>query len=164
MAEGPVAALMAADHARLDALLARVEAEGFLPGPSYDEFREGLLRHMWVEEHVLMPLAAGGEHDALRRDHGALTALLVPVPSSGVFSALRGILGPHNRSEEAPQGLYARCDQAARPETMADMQKAPPIPLRPCDPEATALAACRRALRRAGYDPDRWLAAPGGSL
>lgn len=164
MAEGPVAARMAADHARLDALLERVEAEGLRPGPSYDEFREGLLRHMWIEEHVLIPLAGKDGFDRLKQDHGALTALLVPVPTPGILSALRGILGPHNGLEEAPQGLYALCDRASGAGAGAAMDRAPRIPLRPCDPGGSALAACRRAVLRAGYDPDRWIPTPGGLL
>lgn len=164
MADGPVAVFMAADHVRLDALLARVEAEGLRPGLAYDEFREGLLRHMWVEEHILIPRAGKDSFGRLRQDHGALTALLVPVPSRGVFSAMRGILGPHNRLEEAPDGLYALCDRASDSSILCDMGRAPRIPLRPCDPDESALAASRRAVLRAGYAPDRWIPAPGGSL
>ncbi|MBI2363032.1 MAG: hypothetical protein HYV15_06590 [Elusimicrobia bacterium] len=86
------------------------------------------------------------------------------MPSAGIVSALRGILGPHNGLEEAPLGLYTLCDRASRPGLREELEAAPHIPLRPCDPAASALAACRRAVLRAGYDPDRWIPPPGGSL
>jgi len=48
-------------------------------------------------------------------------------------------------------------------EFLEEMKSAPAIPLRACDARPTALAACRRALKRAGYDADRWLGGEGQS-
>ncbi|MBZ0119582.1 MAG: hypothetical protein K8H88_21505, partial [Sandaracinaceae bacterium] len=52
-----------ADHARLHALLQRALASGFDPEP-FAEFRAGLLRHIGIEEKVLLVAARrarGGE-------------------------------------------------------------------------------------------------------
>ena len=150
---GPVSRAMEDDHRRLDAILARVEAAGLAPGPLYDEFRAGLLRHMWVEEHDLMPkvrlsaLSVGKILDRLHSDHGALTALLVPVPTPGILATIRAILAPHNRIEEEPGGLYSLC------EGEPSLECAPVIPLRACSEGPQALAYCRRALRRVGIEP-----------
>lgn len=157
--------LMKADHDRLDRLLSRVERTGFNDASLYDEFREGLLRHIWIEEHLMIPGALTTpsgrdrreEYARLRLDHGALTALLVPVPGADVVAAIRGILGPHNRIEEGDAGLYAICDAMPAGALIEAMRRAPKIPLRACDPRPSARAASRRALGRAGYDPDRWL-------
>ncbi len=157
--------IMSADHERLEDLLRKVEESGHEPGVLYDKFRAGLLRHMWIEEHLMIPPALKTKEGArkhadfarLKLDHGALTALLVPVPSAGIFAAIRGIVEPHNRLEEDSGGLYEICDAASGEEFVEKMKSAPAIPLRACDDRPTALAACRRALKRAGYDAKRWL-------
>lgn len=150
---GPVFRVMEDDHRRLDALLARVEAAGPAPGPLYDEFRSGLLRHMWVEEHEMMPRVRESFPDAcealdrLHREHGALTALLVPVPTPGILATIRAILAPHNRIEEEPGGLYERFGEEP------SLDRAPVIPLRACSEGPEAPAYCRRALARVGIEP-----------
>ena len=152
-ASGPVSRAMEDDHRRLDAVLARVEAAGPAPGPLYDEFRSGLLRHMWVEEHLLMPRvrkavpSVGKILDRLHSDHGALTALLVPVPTPGILATIRAILAPHNRIEEEPGGLYELYGEEP------SLDRAPIIPLRACSEGPEALAYCRRALGRVGIEP-----------
>ena len=53
-ASGPVTQYLAADHARLDALLARaVRAPGAFDLDAFGEFRAGLLRHIALEEKIL---------------------------------------------------------------------------------------------------------------
>ena len=87
--------LMAAEHANLDRLLAQVSAqEGAASIESYGEFRKGLLRHISIEEKILLPMAErrrGGEPLALavrlRLDHGALAALMMLPPSATTLSA-----------------------------------------------------------------------------
>lgn len=114
----PITAFLSEDHDRLDALLRRALAvPGEVDREPFDEFRGGLLRHIGMEEKLLLPAvreARGGEpHPLARRlriDHGAITSLLVPTPTPAIVEELRAILGPHNEVEEAPGGLYHACD------------------------------------------------------
>jgi hypothetical protein len=116
---GPVARHLAADHARLDARIARAVAAppGAVDRAAFDAFRAGLLRHIAVEEKILFPAlreALGGEPHPhwvrLRIDHGAITSLLVPSPTPELVSEIRSILVPHDALEEGPGGVYARAD------------------------------------------------------
>jgi len=80
---------LADDHTRLGALLEKAWAKpGLIDREAYAEFRAGLLRHIGLEEKILLPaiqkLRGGQPHpvaNRLRLDHGALAALLVPTPS-----------------------------------------------------------------------------------
>ncbi len=82
--------MLAGDHARLDRLLDEAAARDpakVEPAP-YDAFRRGLLKHIGMEEKILLPAAQqlnGGEPmplaARLRLDHGAIAALLVPSPT-----------------------------------------------------------------------------------
>ncbi len=109
---------LARDHARLDSLLSRAFREpADVDLTSFGEFRQGLLRHIALEEKLLIPAvtaARGGEPlpfaRRLRVDHGALAALLVPTPARSTADELRKILVPHNVVEEGPGGLYETCD------------------------------------------------------
>lgn len=115
---GPIARFLAADHARLDALLARaLMPAGEVDLAAFGAFRAGLLRHVALEEKLLLPaarVARGGpplpEARRLRIDHGAITSLLVPTPTPELAAELRSILGPHDEVEEGPDGTYAACD------------------------------------------------------
>jgi hypothetical protein len=81
---GAVARFLADDHERLDALLRSAVAQpGTIGQAAYAEFRAGLLKHIGMEEKILLPAAQrarGGEPlpiaAKLRLDHGALAALL----------------------------------------------------------------------------------------
>ena len=116
---GPLAAWFAADHRRLDALLSRsvADPEAF-DLETFEAFRAGLLKHIALEEKILLPAirqARGGEPLPLARrlrvDHGAIASLLVPTPDAAIVAELRIILEPHNAAEEGPEGLYPACDQ-----------------------------------------------------
>ena len=115
---GPIFQFLARDHERLDALLRRALAEpDRLDMEAYEEFRRGLLRHIAMEEKVLIPEAKRirGEAPAvakqLRADHSALAALLVPTPTHDILRAIVGILEEHNPLEEDPGGLYEVCEE-----------------------------------------------------
>jgi hypothetical protein len=135
---GPVTEHLAADHARLDALLARsIESPGAVDLDAFGEFRAGLLRHIALEEKILFPAvreARGGEPHPhwvrLRIDHGALTSLLVPPPTPELVAEIRSILEPHNALEEGPGALYESCDDllGARAATVLEQMRAyPPV-------------------------------------
>jgi hypothetical protein len=135
---GPIHRFLAEDHDRLDALLQRALARpGEVDREPFDAFRAGLLRHIGMEEKILLPAArqarAGEPLPLARRlriDHGAITSLLVPTPTPAIVEELRSILGPHNLVEEEPGGLYQACDAllAGRAaELVARMEACPPV-------------------------------------
>jgi hypothetical protein len=156
---------LAADHERLAALLARATARPDAIDPdAYAAFRRGLLRHIGLEEKILLPMARdrrGGvplpTAARLRLDHGALAALLVPTPTPAIVAAIRRILEAHNAIEEGPGGVYETCADlvgAADGALAATLGAAPDVPVSPHVDGELVAAATRRALMRAGYDPD----------
>jgi len=132
---GPIFQFLAGDHARLDALLMRAVAE--VDAEAFAAFREGLLRHIALEEKFLFPaarLALGGEPLPLARrlrvDHGAIAALLVPTPTQEIARELWKVLSPHNDLEEGGGGIYELCDSllnAEAPALLERMLKYPPV-------------------------------------
>lgn len=163
---GPVAKFLTADHARLDALLQRADAEpGTIDPAAYAEFRAGLLKHIGMEEKLLLPAAQrarGGEAlptaAKLRRDHGALAALLVPTPTLAITGAIRTILTAHNAVEEGPGGVYEVCEQLVGGEEadtlLARLRATPDVRVNPHVDSPLVRDATRRAVARAGFDPD----------
>ena len=114
---GPLGRYLAEDHARLDGLLARALASPTFDLEAFEAFRAGLLRHIGIEEKLLLPEARrrrGGEPlpeaARLRREHGALAALMVPTPDRALAGELAALLSAHNAVEEGPTGVYAGCD------------------------------------------------------
>jgi hypothetical protein len=151
------------DHHRLDQLLARPSGDlNNIDTEAFAEFRRGLLKHIGMEEKILLPAIQrlrGGEPLAiaakLRLDHGAIAALLVPSPRGAVLRALKTVLAVHNRIEEGPDSVYAECDRLADSEAEELVRR-----LR-ATPEVRAAghvdgpkveAAARRSLARAGFD------------
>jgi hypothetical protein len=162
---GPLYRFLADDHARLDGLVQRAVADaGAINHAAYAEFRAGLLRHIGMEEKVLLPAAQqwrGGIPlpiaAKLRLDHGALAALLVPTPTLAIIAAIRTILTAHNALEEGPGGLYERCEPLAGAEAeglLAQLQATPEVPVAPYADGPHVMSVVRRALARAGYDLD----------
>lgn len=133
---GAITKLLEADHARLDALLARSAAPA-IDMAAYEQFRAGLLRHIAIEEKVLFRdlRARGGAGverllDQLHADHGALAALMIPTPTHELIATIRALLVEHNPLEEGPDGLYAICDRYAGEDTeqvIAKMHAIPPV-------------------------------------
>lgn len=159
---GPIYRLLAGDHARLDALLRRAFANpNQVDLESYGQFRAGLLRHIAMEEKVLLPAAQkarGGEPlpiaAKLRLDHGALAALLVPTPTTAIAASLRTMLAAHNPLEEGPDGLYQACEAllAGESEDIAvRLRSAPQVRLAPFNGGPQVMEKAKRALARAGY-------------
>ena len=159
---GKIYRYLADDHARLEGLLQRVTARpDSLDSEPYAAFRAGLLKHIAMEEKILLPAAQrmrGGEPLALaarlRLDHGALAALLVPTPTRSIVAAIRAILKAHNPIEEGPDGLYAQCEQllgAEADRVLIQLRTAPEVKVAPHVDTAHVLEATRRALIKAGY-------------
>jgi hypothetical protein len=162
---GPLYRFFADDHRRLEGLLERATAR---PGEylvkAYAQFRTGLLRHIKMEETILLPTAQKARGGAplpiaakIRLDHGAITALMVPPPSPTIVAALRKILADHDALEESPGGLYEACEQLTGDEVESLLEKArstPEVPVHPHNDKPFVLEATRRALARAGYNLD----------
>ena len=156
---------LADDHTRLGALLEKAWAKpGLIDREAYAEFRAGLLRHIGLEEKILLPaiqkLRGGEPHpvaNKLRLDHGALVALLVPTPTRTILGAIRGILTVHNALEEGPGGVYEVAEkfEGAAADALFDLLRtAPEVAVAPHNDGPNVLEATQRALSRAGYDLD----------
>ncbi len=137
---GRLSQYMAADHARLEALLERSVADpDRFDAASFEEFRAGLLRHISIEEKILLADARrrrGGEPlpvaKLLRVEHGALASLLVPTPDHALVAEIRTLLRSHDAREEGPGGLYEACERLAGDEASALLErarKAPAVPV-----------------------------------
>jgi hypothetical protein len=116
---GPIERFMAADHAHLDAMLAAAaQPDGAIDSSVFERFRAGLLRHIAMEEKILLPDAKrrrGGEplpvFERLHADHGLWATLLVPTPTAEIVAAIGRLLASHNPLEEGQAGAYSSCDE-----------------------------------------------------
>ena len=160
---GPIHRLLVEDHRRLDALLERATAEpGRINPTAYAEFRTGLLKHIGMEEKILLPAVQrlrGGEPlpiaATLRLQHGAIAALLVPTPTLDVIATLRVVLSIHNPLEEDADGMYESCEKVLGNEVdelLVELRRAPKVPAASHVDGAGVLGAARRALARAGLE------------
>ena len=159
---GPLFKYLSDDHERLDALLVKaVDNPEAVNMKAYTEFRQGLLRHIGIEEKIVLP-AIGRLQDGkqaevsarLRLDHGALVALLVPPPTPAIVETIRSILSAHNPLEENEGGLYQLLDRLAGEEAgnlLAKLKAAPEVPALPHNDRPGILDITRRAVERAGY-------------
>jgi hypothetical protein len=158
---GKIHRYLADDHRHLEGLLERIFCDsGAVDGEAYAQFRAGLLKHIAMEEKILLPAArrlSGEPRSAaakLRLDHGALTALLVPPPTPQLVAAIRAILKQHNPLEEDPGGMYDQCEELAGNETdqvLRQLQNYPDVKVLPNVDNQFVMDAARRALARAGY-------------
>jgi len=110
---GNISQFLCADHARLDDALRRATADSTrIDHTAYAEFREGLLRHIGMEEKILFPAARSARSGKriratakLSLDHGVLVALVVLTPTHSIIAAIRAILDRHNPLEEGAGGI-----------------------------------------------------------
>ena len=161
MTTTPLTDYLERDHEEIDRLLDRAEGGGHTFDPeAFAQFRARLLRHIAIEEKVLLPAAARarGESLALARrmriEHGAITTLLVPTPDLALIRELRILLEPHNDWEVEPGGVYEECQRAlgeSWPQVLEQMRAYPAVKVarhvdRPGMPR-TAAEAQRKAAR-----------------
>ena len=162
MIHGPIHRFLAEDHRRIDGFLAAATStQHGVDAIAYAQFRSALLRHIGMEEKVLLPAVrrVNGGHplqgeNQIRLDHGAIAALLVPPPTPQVLNALRAILARHDELEENVSGLYELCDAILSDragEIVTMLRNAPEVRLAPGIDNPRALTAAERALARAGY-------------
>ena len=149
---GPITDFLVKDHGRLEGLLQSAVAHaGSVDQGTYDQFRAGLLRHIGMEEKILLPAAQrlrGGEPLSI-------ASLLMPPPSAAVIATIRAVLKVHNTIEEGPGGLYETCDELAGSEAaqlLTKLQAASELAVLPCSDSPAVMPAIQRALERAGYD------------
>lgn len=160
---GPLYQYMEDDHERLDSLFQRAVAKpGVIDPEPYYEFRKGLLRHISIEEKIVLPAITRWQDgrkatiaERLRLDHGALVALLAPPPTPSIMLTIRSILEVHNQLEEQEGGLYTLLDDlaGAEMETMlAQLKAAPPVAVLPNNDKPEVLDAAKKAVARAGHE------------
>ena len=153
------------DHHRIEQLLNKaIEQPGEIEMNYYHQFRTGLLRHIKMEEKTLFPAAKKANQAVMqelipryRLEHGALTALMVPPPTSSLIKAIIFVLEKHDMAEEEPGGLYDVCEaltQGQTQELLAQLAEVEEVPVHPPNPTPIAIESARRALARAGYDYD----------
>ncbi len=159
---GPILDYLAADHRRLESLLHRAAGDpDRIDRDAYATFRSGLLRHIGMEEKILLPAVHRvneGEklpqETRIRLDHGAIAALLVLPPVPRVIRTLRRILALHDLLEEGPGGVYELCDKIAGREAIEIVERLremPEPPVARAVDNPNVMAATERALERAGY-------------
>ncbi len=148
-----ITAYLTEDHERIRALIARARAGD---GEAYEELRGALLRHIGMEEKILLPAlrAVGLDPPAMaqmRLDHSALVAMLVPPPSPELLDRLTHLLELHDPLEEGPEGLYALADESVPDvaEVLAALERAPVPPLAPHFDGPRAYAAVEQLEARA---------------
>jgi hypothetical protein len=159
---GQLYALLEGDHRQLEIFLhGCIRNDGTVDIGIFDKFRSGILRHIFIEERVLLPALTGARGgtplkiaERLRLDHGAVAALLVPSPTRAIVKTLVTIFASHNPLEEGPGGFYDAAD-ALGPDDVAGLMDrirgVRPVPVQPYNDKPGILDATRRALARAGY-------------
>lgn len=158
-------ALLESEHAHLDNLLARALVEdGALDEGAFATFRAGLLRHIGMEEKVLLPLARvrqGGDPlpvaARLTADHAAFATLLVPRPTPAIVRALRRRLAEHNPLEEGEAGMYAQVARLLEPgeesSLVADLARFPEVKVAAYSDHPRAVARARELTDHPASDP-----------
>lgn len=159
---GAITEFLASDHRRLEALFQAALADpDRVDHDTYTQFRTGLLRHIGMEEKILLPAIQrwrGGNPwplaAKLRLDHGAIASLLMPPPTPVIIATLRTVLEMHNQLEEGADGLYAVGDELAGTESeqiVDRLNAAPTVSVMPYSDSEAVRITMRRALERAGY-------------
>lgn len=139
---GLIEEFMTVEHVRADRLLEEAAPDDSVVDlQAYTEFRQSMLRHIAMEEKVLLPFIRAKRdgqplpyEKSIHSDHGKIARLLVPTPTRALISELRLLLARHNVLEEGPEGLYATCDKLAG-EAAADLleqlERTPAVPMAP---------------------------------
>jgi hypothetical protein len=164
---GPLSSLFVGDHRRLEMLLDRsFRVDGQIDESVYSNFRSGLLKHIGMEEKIILPAIKQAQNglpyplaETLRLEHGAFAALLVPPPSKKIAQVIRTIMNHHNELEEGEEGLYAVCERLMGNQVqdlIAHTRNYPEVPVMPHVYNSNILEATRRAVARAGYDFDQF--------
>jgi hypothetical protein len=153
------------DHALLGARLREtLRPGGAVDLPAFDVFRHGLLRHITIEERVLMPalLAALGHppvfQNGLRMDHAGFATLCVTTPCHEWVEDLADLLEHHQRVEEEPGGFYDLVDAYVADEgaVRAAIARLPPLRLPPVESGPRVRELLARVLYEVGVATDAY--------
>ena len=153
------------DHRRIEKLFWDSTADKHhVDLEKYYQFRIGLLTHIKMEEKILFVAAQkanGGEplplQAKLRLDHGALTSLMVCVPTPEVIQAVNHILEQHDILEEEAGGMYEACEKLTQNETqqiLEALKKVTPVPVHPFNEAPYVIDVAKRSVERAGFNFD----------
>ncbi len=158
--------LLREEHDRFEELLGAslADPERF-DHEAFAAFRAMLLRHVAIEEKLLLPAARrlrGGEPlpeaHRIRIEHGALTSLVVPTPDAALAREIRDLLARHEAREEGDgeegnEGVFAKCEALlGEEESRALAEKArvyPPIKALPHYDGPRVVRTAREALASA---------------
>jgi hypothetical protein len=113
-----ITSYLLADHRRLEQLLASASEGPCFDAKAFAAFREGLLRHIAIEEKLLLRAARDAQNGVplerarrLRIEHGAIASLLVPTPDRALCEELTILLRAHDALEEGSGGVYEECER-----------------------------------------------------
>ncbi len=107
------------EHLALAAQLrAATGAGGEVDLEAWTSFRKALVRHLAIEERIIVPMLEArrapellATRSELAHDHAALMTLLVPAPNPIWLTDLAERLAHHVAAEEGPGGLYELLDR-----------------------------------------------------
>jgi hypothetical protein len=161
----PIYHFFTQDHHRIQDFLDKATADpNGIDMEYYEKFRGGILTHIKMEEKILFPAAQKANNNIplpiaakLRLEHGAITSLMVPPPTTALIKVVRHVLNKHDLAEEEPGGMYDMCEALTQNQTdelLEQLAKITNTPLHPHNPAPYALDAAKRSLVRAGYDYD----------
>jgi hypothetical protein len=160
---GPLAALLCLEHGRIEAdLRAAASDPARFDSTSFEAARVALLRHIAVEEKILLPFARRRQGAPLaiaarlRKEHGAIASLLVPTPDAALVGELLALLAAHDALEEGPGGVYEQVEALAGAELDELLERARALPAPPPAPHFDGHGTVRTAaaaLRAHGLDP-----------
>jgi hypothetical protein len=147
------------DHAALSSALRKSRAPGGgVDLRAFDGFRHQLLRHIAIEERVLMPalVAALGQpplfRNGLRKDHAGIAALCIPTPCLEWLQDLGELLEYHHHVEEGAGGFYDLLDAHLTDEATvrAAIAALPPLRLPPFESGRRVRVLLRQVLAQTG--------------
>lgn len=153
-------------HRELDALLEKSLSVQGVDKENYDAFRSGLLQHIGVEEHIVLPLVEERSPQRffalkqIRLEHKAIGVLLALQPNGEIITVLRNLMQKHDFLEETDNTLYDILDECSKddqPELLERMQAYPGLPLSEIVKAAPTLDDAKRAIYHAGYTWEKLL-------
>ena len=154
---------LSSDHDRLDDLLERATAKpGIIDEEYYADFRNRLLRHISIEEKIVLPAIARwqGEQKAalaerLHLDHGAIVSLMVPPPKPIHHPDVEVCFCRPQSTRGGHSCLYEIFEKLAGSETdsmLEELKSAPAVPVLPHNSKPELLELAKQALARAGHE------------
>jgi len=147
------------EHGELLAQLDRcLSPTGELNLRAYEEFRRRQLRHVAIEEKVLLPALARRKklsaafQNALHKDHEAIVVLCVTAPNPDFVRDLKELIAWHQKVEEEPNGFYDLFDRHVGddPQVSEALAHLPPISPPPFASGEEVAQVLRQVLRELG--------------